>query len=63
MTNHNLTQEEIDTFKSANRLSPAIWRIVAKDNGCEWEDYKHLPHRARWRGLVATFKRIEEVGQ
>lgn len=55
-----LTDDEVRALRNAETLTPAIWRIVAKDHGVPWSDYRPVPYWSRLEDFIATMERNAE---
>lgn len=52
-----LTSDEVVLLHNAERLTTALWKVVAKDHGCTWDEYRSVPYWLRLEDLQTTLER------
>lgn len=52
-----LTAEEKQTLHGAKRLTAAVWRIVAKDQGCTPDEYANVHFGQRLKDFQTALER------
>jgi hypothetical protein len=52
-----LTAEDLEILNNAERLTTDVWKIVAKDHDCTWEQYRSVPYHLRLIDFQTTCER------